>query len=115
MCFEMLRFGSLLFVITFCLGSVAMVTSPIGKYYLINFNRLVNILHWPFFVIIVCNSCLLNLVYLAVASSKSCRIVEVRSYLKIQCEVNGTMYYRCTHSDIYYQLYIELCDFQVNY
>ena len=43
-----------------------------------------------------------------------CRIVEVREYLKFNCTFsNGTWAYKCTHSDIYYHVPMELCDVQV--
>ncbi|KAL5261153.1 hypothetical protein ACHWQZ_G007007 [Mnemiopsis leidyi] len=44
--------------------------------------------------------------------TKNCSIVEVRSYLKEQCDVNGTTYFKCTDSDILYQVPLEQCDFQ---
>ena len=38
----------------------------------------------------------------------------MRSYLKEQCDVNGTSYYKCTNSDTMYQVTWEQCDFQVS-
>ena len=35
---------------------------------------------------------------------EKCWITEVRGYLKMECYVNGTKQYRCTHSNVYYQV-----------
>ncbi|KAL5261154.1 hypothetical protein ACHWQZ_G007008 [Mnemiopsis leidyi] len=68
---------------------------------------------WQYFLVIIGLQILFwNIETNLAGITRNCRIVEVRSYLKEQCDVNGTSYYKCTNSDTLYQVPWEQCDFQ---